>query len=212
MSICNVFIEPDLGLVGVDTEAVKPGGPIVEFSKMMVLHHISAVIAFRGTDYVLASASPSLIGFYGSLETLVEGLPGLLRASVDYCREHYQAQEENLGLDLAVVGYSEAEGQIVGYLFRREIGSEDIHIGRIHTRYRSPHQPSWEPLLEGIPADRPGMISLAQHQSRLSRELIPDAAAGGRFFIAEVRRNSISIEQAFEFPPRTPTRSYGKVA
>ncbi|WP_371233618.1 hypothetical protein ACAW63_10930 [Pseudomonas sp. QE6] len=204
MSILNAFVEPDLGLVGVDTEAVLPDGTIAEASKMMVLNHINAVIAFRGTDYVLASASPSLVTFTGSLEQLVEGLPSLLRASVDYCREHYQAQEESLGLDLAVVGYSEDEGQIVGYLFRREIGSEDIHIGQIHTRYRSPHQPSWEPFLEGIPADRPGMIALAQHQSRLSREYKPNLAAGGRFFIAEVRRDSIKISKAFQFPPRNP--------
>lgn len=203
MSILNAFIEPELGLVGVDTEAIHPGGAIAEASKMMVLHHISAVIAFRGTDYVLASAGAALIGFTGSLEQLVEMLPAHLKASVDYCRKHYQAQEENLGLDFALVGYSEAEGQVVGYLFRREIGSEEIRADRIHTRYRSPHQPSWEPFLEGIPADRPGMIALAQHQSRLSREYKPDLAAGGRFFIAEVRRNSIKIAQAFEFPPRS---------
>ncbi|MFV3305793.1 hypothetical protein ACNFBT_10985 [Pseudomonas sp. NY15181] len=207
MSILNVFIEPDIGLVGVDTEAVKPGSPIVEFSKMMVLHHISAVIAFRGTDYVLASASPGLVAFTGSIEQLVELLPGHLKASVDYSREHYQAKEENLGLDFALVGYSEAEGQVIGYLFSRAIGSEDIHVGRIHTRYRSPHQPSWEPLLKGIHADRPGMIALAKHQSRLSRELMPEVAAGGRFFIAEVSRNSINIEQAFEFPKREPGNS-----
>ncbi len=204
MSILNAFVEPDLGLVGVDTESVHPDGTIAEASKMMVLHHISAVIAFRGTDYVVASAGAALIGFTGSLEQLVEMLPAHLKASVDYCRKHYQAQEENLGLDFALVGYSETEGQVVGYLFRREIGGEEIRSDRIHTRYLSPHQPSWGPFLEAIPADRPGMIALAQHQSRLSREYKPNLAAGGRFFIAEVRRDSIKISKAFKFPPRNP--------
>lgn len=207
MSILNAFIETELGLVGVDTEAVRPDGTIAEASKMVVLHHISAVIGFRGTDYLLATAGPGLVGFNGSLEQLVEMLPDHLRKCADYCREHYQAKEENLGLDLALVGYSEAEGQVVGYLLRREIGSEDIHAERIHTRYRSPFQLPWKPLLDEFPADRPGMIATAQHQSRLSREFMPEVAAGGRFFIAEVRRNSISIEQAFEFPPRLATDS-----
>lgn len=209
MSILNAFIEPELGLVGVDTEGVMPDGTLVEVSKMFTLHHISTVVAFRGTDYVLMSASPSIVGFSGSLEGLVDLMPVILKGAVEHARQYFKLTEESLGLDLTLVGYSEAEGQIVGHWFNREIGSEDIHVNRIHTRFRSPCQPSWEPLLEGIPADRPGMIATAQHQSRLTRDFMPDLAAGGRFFIAEVRRNSINIDKAFEFPPRLKASSKG---
>lgn len=203
MSILNVFVTPEVGLVGVDTESTRPDGLIQEFGKMITAPAAGAVVACRGTDYVLMAASPSIVCFAGSLEEMVEGLPGLLKRAVDYCREHFQAPEENLALELALVGYSQAEGGVVGHLFRRAIGSEEIQVDRIHTRFRSPHQPAWEPLLEGIPADRRGMIALARHQSRLSRELIPEAAAGGRFYIAEVRQDSITIDKAFDFPSRT---------
>ncbi|MGH8433307.1 MAG: hypothetical protein ACRERX_02240 [Pseudomonas sp.] len=201
MSILNVFITPEEGLVGVDTESVMPDGSIHEAGKMIAVPAAGAVIAFRGTDYVLMAASPSLVCFGGTLEQLAEWIPDLFRQSFDYCRTHYQATEEALGMDLALVGYSEAEERVVGHLFRRAIDSEEIRADRIHTRYRSPLW-SEEDLPPGIPADRPGMIALAQHQSRLARERMPEFAAGGRFLIAEVRRHSISIEKALDFPPR----------
>lgn len=201
MSILNVFVTPEAGLIGVDTESTLPDGTIQEFGKMIVAPATGAVAGFRGTDYMMLAVSNSIVCFGGSLEKLAEAMPGHLRRSVDLCRKHYQAPEEALGLDLALVGYSEAEECVVGHLFRRAIGSEEIHADRIHTRYRSPFW-SEDDLPAGIPADRTGMVALAQHQSRLARERMPELAAGGRFLIAEVRRDSIAIEKAFDFPPR----------
>ncbi|MBT8766868.1 hypothetical protein [Metapseudomonas boanensis] len=199
MSILNVFVTPEAGLIGVDTESTLPDGTIQEFGKMIVAPAAGAVVAFRGTDYVVMAASNSIVCFGGSLEAMAEALPDHLRRSVDFCREHYQAPEEALGLELALVGYSQVEGCVVGHLFRRAIGSEEIQVDRIPIRYRAPF---WDDLPNDIPADRPGMMTLAQHQSRLARERMPELAAGGRFLIAEVRRDSITIEKAFDFPPR----------
>lgn len=200
MSILNVFITPEAGLIGVDTEGVYRDGKIVEFGKMMSVHAAGAVIAFRGTSFVFEAAG-CISCFGGTVEELAKAIPDLLKRCVNFCRQQ-QATEEELALEMAMVGYSKAEGCVVGYLFTRQAGCEDIREDRIHSRYRAPHQPSWEPLLGGIPADRPGMMALARHQSRLSREFAPGEAAGGRFFIAEVRKNSISIKKEFDFPPR----------
>jgi hypothetical protein len=199
MSILNAFVTPEVGLIGVDTEAVYPDGSILEFGKMMSVHAAGAVIAFRGTSFVLQAAA-GIACFGGTVEELAKGIPDLLKRSVDFCRQH-QAPEESLDLEMAMVGYSQAEGCVVGYLFTRKAGSEAIREDRIHSRFISPF---WghEDLPQGIDVDRPGMIALARHQGRLARERKPDFAAGGRFFIAEVRQHGISIEKAFDFPPR----------
>lgn len=201
MSILNVFITPEAGLIGVDSESVRSDGWILEFGKMIAAPVAGAVVAFRGTDYMLMAASPSIACCGASFEAMAEGMPGLLNQAAEYCRKHYQAPEESLRLELALVGYSQVEGCVVGHLFTRKAGSEEIRVDRIHTRYRAPF---WneDDLPAGIPADRVGMEVLARHQSRLAREREPDFAAGGRFFIAEVRQDSISIKKAFDFPPR----------
>ncbi|MNF53740.1 hypothetical protein D3C84_351410 [compost metagenome] len=199
MSILNVFITPEVGLIGVDTEGVYRDGSIVEFGKMMSVHAAGAVIAFRGTSFVFEAAG-CISCFGGTVEELAKAIPDLLKRCVNFCRQH-QAAEEDLALEMAMVGYSQAEGCVVGYLFTRQAGCEDIREDRIHSRYRAPF---WSEggIPEGIPADRTGMEILARHQSRLSRERAPEEAAGGRFFMAEVRQHSISIEKAFDFPRR----------
>lgn len=206
MSILNVFVTPEAGLVGVDTEATMPDSSIFEFGKMIAVPAAGAVVAFRGHGIVLMSAAPSIFCHGGSLEQLAEGIPGLINLAIDYCRKHYQSPEEYFGLELALVGYSEAQSSVVGHLFRRAIGSEEISVDQIHTSYRSPFW-SEDDLPADIPVDRAGMMALARQQSRLARDRMPELAAGGRFLIAEVRRHSISIEQAFEFPKREPGSS-----
>ncbi|MHB9799973.1 hypothetical protein ACYCAX_19430 [Pseudomonas sp. MT3] len=201
MSILNAFITPDLGLVGFDTEGVMPDGSVVEGCKVIVLPHINAVIGFRGLDFVQATASPNLVGFKGTLEALADDLPRFLTDVIKHCREHYQPPEEHLATNLVLVGYSQAKKEVVGYMIKWEVGADAAQSELIVGQSIAPFW-SREDLPAGIHADRQGMIALAQHQSRLSRERMPEFAAGGRLFIAEVRRDSISIQKAFEFPPR----------
>ncbi|WP_371231488.1 hypothetical protein ACAW63_02645 [Pseudomonas sp. QE6] len=206
MSILNAFITPDLGLVGFDTEGAMPDGSFVDGCKLIALPHINAVIGFRGLDFVQATASPNLVSFKGTLEALADDLPRFLMDVINHCRVHHQSPDEHLGANLVLVGYSPAKGEVVGYSVSREVGADTAQSGLIVGQYIAPF---WcrEDLPTGIRADRQGMITLAQHQSRLSRDRMPEFAAGGRFFIAEIRRNSIRIEQAFEFPQREPGSS-----
>ncbi|MCY1309024.1 hypothetical protein D9M70_590790 [compost metagenome] len=129
-------------------------------------------------------------------------MPDLIRASVSYCREQHHSPEAMLTLNFVMVGYSESAGRMMGHAFQRMAGSDDVQSARDFPQSLAPF---WarEDLPSGIRADRQGMIALAKHQCRLARERGPsDFPAGGDFFIAEVRRNSISIQKAFEFPAR----------
>lgn len=210
MSILNVFVTPEAGLIGVDTEATMPDGSVFEFGKMIAVPAAGAVVAFRGKGIVLMAAAPSIFCHAGSLEQMAEGMPGLINQAIDYCRKHYQAPEEYFSLELVVVGYSEVQGRVVGHLFRREAGSEEIRVDLIHSAFRAPFW-SEEDMPPGLAADRAGMMATARQQGRLARERAPEFAAGGRFLIAEVRRGNIHIEKAFDFPPRdTQAKPHGQ--
>ncbi|WP_457788325.1 hypothetical protein [Pseudomonas sp. PL-6] len=201
MSILNVFITPEESLIGVDTEGVFPDGTALEFGKMIAAPAANAVVAFRGNSRVLQMASPSIFCFGGEIERMAEGMPALINDAIDLARKNFQVPEEALGLDLALVGYSQAEGRVVGHLFRRAAGNYEIRADRIESRFMSPY---WGPedVPKGLPESRSGIEMLARIQNRLAREREPGFASGGRYLIASVKQHSISIEQAFEFPPR----------
>lgn len=203
MSILNAFITQDFGLIGVDTEATKDDGQIIERGKLLVAPLANAVVAYRGIDFVMAVMAPHIVNFAGSVDQLTELLPDLIKQSVNYCRESLNVTEENLKLDAVVVGYSPVEQGIVGYLFTSGASSNDIRVDRIQTgaSYRAPNFGAKDMLSE-FELDRTGMILNARNQNRLSRERSPGFAAGGRFYIAEMRKEGIKIDMAFDFPPR----------
>jgi hypothetical protein len=204
MSILNAFVVPEVALLGVDSEAFLPDGTIEAVCKLIALPHISAALGFRGVCGVFWASSPAFVGFMGSFDELAEAVPEIIKASVIYCRQHYQTSENVLETNFTLVGYSFAAGRMVGHAYVRKAGSDDIEVTRDFPQAIAPYW-SREDFPSSIRADKPGMIAIAQHQCRLARERGPaDFPAGDRFFIAEVRRHSILIEQAFEFSQRSP--------
>ena len=201
MSILNVFISPEEGLIGVDSEATFPDGYIGELGKLIVAPAANAVIAFRGNSHVLDMASPSIYCFGGEVEQMAEGMPRLIKAAIDLARKNYQVQEHDLLLNLVIVGYSQAERKVIGFVFKRDVGNEDIRVDRIQHCFMAPYWGA-EYVPQGLPENREGLCMLARSQSSMAREQEPGFAAGGRYFIATIKQQSISIEQAFEFPPR----------
>lgn len=200
MSALNVLIDEKAALVGVDTLGLMPDGALVECLKMVSLHHVNAVIAFRGTDFVFMSLMPTIVGFKGSIEELSQMLPSILPGVVEHCRGFFKATEAGLGFDIALCGFSEAQGRAVGYLFQRSEGSNEISASPIHSRFRSPYLKEWDAELSGIPCTREGMVALTHRQSELSVGLKKGFGVGGRLFIAEVGRDRIAIEMAATFP------------
>lgn len=202
MTILNAFVTPDLALIGADTDEMMPDGTIFQGCKLITLPQLGAVIGFRGIDLVMMACSPFFVGFKGTFDAMVEAMPQLIEASIEYCRDHPNHPDTVPAADFVLVGYSESAERMIGHAFSRRPDSEEIQVTNDFPQFFAP---LWtrEDLPEGIRADKPGMIAVAQSQCQLARERGPDGfPAGGRYFIAEVRRHSILIEQAFEFPPR----------
>ncbi|MFY1021679.1 hypothetical protein [Ectopseudomonas khazarica] len=202
MSILNAFVTPDLALIGVDTEARLPDGATYQVCKLVTVPHLGAAAGFRGLDVLQMFAASAIISFKGDFDALAETMPGLLTEAERFCRDQFGASGDALAFNVVLVGYSESAGCMVGHAFDRTADSEEIKIASGLPNFIAPDVEADQLRSLHIVADKPGMSILARHQCQLIRDHDPGMAAGGRFFIAEVRRNSIHVEQAFEFPPR----------
>lgn len=201
MSALNVFIDEKAALVGVDTLGIAPVIGRGEYLKMVSLHHVNAVIAMRGTEFVFMALMPSVVGFTGTIEQLAEMLPQIMEGVVEHCRTQFNATDEQIGYDLALVGFSESQDKAVGYYFHLDEGGKGIPTtSNIHSGYRSPCLPEWRNELGSIPATREGMKALTKRQSELSEGISERFGVGGRLFIAEITKGKISIEMAAELP------------
>jgi hypothetical protein len=202
VSILNAFVTPDLALIGVDTEAMLSDGATQQVCKLVIAPHLGAAVGFRGIDVLQATMSPAIIGFKGTFDALAEAMPGNLALAERYCREQFGATGDALKFNVVLVGYSESAGRMVAHAFDKSSEADDIKVSHDFPQYFAPAVPSDELRALGIVADKQGMEILARHQCQMIRNEAPTFPAGGRFFIAEVRRRSIHIEQALEFSPR----------
>ncbi|MDH0095417.1 hypothetical protein N7333_02340 [Pseudomonas sp. GD04158] len=181
MSILNVFIAPDRALIGVDTEAMLPDGTTHQVCKLVTVPHLGLGAGFRGVDMLFATVCPAIIAFKGAFDELAQAMPGNIAVAEAFCREQFGFTNEDLAFNLVIAGYSESERKMVGHAYFRWPDGTSVK-----------HEYGF-----------PQFMGPEVTQDQLARlDIEPDQAAGGRFFIAEARRNSIRIEQAFKFPSR----------
>lgn len=202
MSILNAFVTPDLALIGVDTEAMLPDGTTQQVCKLVTVPHLGVAAGFRGLDYLQMFATPAIVCFKGSFDALAETMPSMLAEAERFCRDQFGASGDTLAFDVVLVGYSEGAGQMVAHAFCRRPDCEEIKAYHDFPQFFGPDVDADQLRSLRIVADKPGMEILARHQCQLIRDQEPGMPAGGRYFIAEVRRHSIHIEQVLEFPPR----------
>ena len=209
MSILNAFVRDDVALVGVDTEGALANGRYVESCKVVILPHINAMVGFRGSALMLQLVASSLMAFLGNFDELAETMPTVIRDALPVAIDH----AERLGLtrdevekcNFVIVGYSPREQRMSGHFYDKQASSPEVSHG---VDFPYAIMPGWgdKEDLENIAAidfDREGMVALARYQFRRVREREPAGLpAGGRFFITELRKDSISTSPAFQFPPR----------
>ena len=203
MSIINAFIQPNVALVGVDTDAVLENGKRVECSKLHTLPHIDAVIAFRGYVCSVMYTLPGIIGFSGTFDELAEAMPDILNkaqqaAEMTYLMSGTKEPKDFGDVQAVLVGYSPKAGRMEGHIFESKTGSLSFDHASSLDNIIAPGLDD----LAGIEADRKGMETLAKGQYEWMRKAHPEKSSGGRFFIAEIKKGGISIEEAFTFSDR----------
>ncbi len=202
MSILDAFVMPDHVLVGFDTEGTLPDGSRIEGCKAICIPHISAAVAFRGPAALLAVASPSIVGFAGDFDDLAESLPEIIRGSIRLANENRYLAADTEPFNFVLVGFSPALGRMAGHAFSGGGAESEIREVRDFPQLLAPAVDPERLKALGIVADRAGMVAVARLQCETIRAQNAAWPGGGRFFVAEIRQNSIVIEDAFSFPHR----------
>lgn len=209
MSILNVFVYPDLGVVCADTECVQFDGSRVEASKLFPLPYQPAVLAFRASVLFQSGVVQRTLVAGGDFDSLSTALPeilsGVSEEAIALARRESMPADRAGCAEVVIVGFSAARSGIVAHSFKRETLADGFVATLDFARYCV--SPYWSDI--GLNVDRihlqrnrEGMKALALAQVRLMREREPMAAAGGRFIVAEITRDVMTIKSVCAFPAR----------
>jgi len=196
MTCLNVWIDQrrSRALVAADSLATQRGQQAeVGVSKMIILPHVSALVASRGdlTFFML-------LGLYAALpcnsfDELTDALPAKL---VEAWRRHQTHKSfpagdaDELGQDIVVVGWSEKRGCIRAITYDHDKSPDgDFSELEIPTVYRAPFDESLKHL--ALPSTPSSMTTLVRAQAALIKAKRPDHAAGGDIVMACVSRGSV---------------------
>lgn len=124
MSILNAFISKDLGLLGVDTEAILPDGSIAEVCKLVALPHLSAAVGTRGPDIFAMSVAGSLVACRYSFDDLAKNLPNIMEVAINSTLS-IGIPEDECACELVLVGHSVTAQKIVGHQASKRPGGGD---------------------------------------------------------------------------------------
>ena len=196
MSILNVWLACDHALVGVDTDSVDIAGNHYDCSKLLPIVHLNAVLAGRGSLALLGCAFVQMLVSGGEDFDVVAGrLPeyatnaflgtigGPLRSLSESA---YQAGDE-----IVLVGWSPRFGRPRSVEVSRAPGASSFVFEETELQYVSPWKDSIDYATKA--SDVWQMRRLAGAQVSLLRRTDPEAAAGGRLVVAEIRKNGLSI-------------------
>lgn len=196
MTILNAWVEPERALIGLDTQYAAQGGSAQHISKLMPLVHMSAALGCSGSAFFMQTLFMLCQVSGSEFDELVDALPQLLK----YSSERITEVAERLGVaatmpldgqSVVIVGWSARAGRMIGRNFEQESRAEAFIAEDLNPYYNAP----WDQSLARLPESKtPGdMAQLARAQTALLREKAPDAQSGGRFIVAELRRDGMTI-------------------
>lgn len=199
-----MWVEPNRILIGVDSAAMfqsvggrpkavygAPAGTRFECSKMLPIVHLNAILAGRGSGWLL----PHLVASsyrrpWADLDQLFDNMPRLLAAS----RFKTLIPLIHPRHEILLAGWSKRSNRMRAVMYvqqRRLVGFvpnevEEIWIG------------PWEDDVQGAPVDpdsRQTMGELMRAQVADARVRFSNMAVGGRALIAEISTGQVRIEE-----------------
>lgn len=195
MSLLNAFVSKDSAIVAVDTDAAREDGRFAT-SKLLPIPHLCAVLASRGQLAVLQFVFIRTCGTgFSSFDNLLDSMDELLDDIAQTMpRELVVALPGTRNADLlALVGFSERQGRMVGTQWIRRDGG--------------PYEPSeftklvapWHPSLPQVPMTAENIERIAWLQIGLMESEHPGGAFGGRLITAAVTRSSVAVSHRLTF-------------
>lgn len=193
MSIVNITIGKERVLVGCDTAcayATAAGEERGEMTKLLTLSGMGVVLAYRGERGMFQLIFNQC--FFGRepehFDALVEHMPALVNAAE---RIHAPDQATDLTLELYVVGWSHQRGRMAGAVYvidaTGRLTAAHVDTWQCASSPELPDNPS--PLLDSHEA----MLAHARLQTVYGNTKHSQYAIGGRFFIADMTRERITV-------------------
>jgi hypothetical protein len=210
VSILNVNVEAHRVLIAVDTASAyfptpgdasaRAGAVLAEASKLIPLVHINAVLAARG-DVAMLNYALLLLGDrpLRGFDHLQEVMPSVL----DRCLEIRKAAYAQVGIaalggrvEVCVAGWSGKTGRMVVTLWACSSTDGPFEVEAFESEYLQPwcwnDDPDTDPP---FPTSPESLRVIAEDQCKWARRWHPGSPIGGSLVIADVRRDTISIER-----------------
>ena len=208
MSIVQVFVTDDRALIGVDTEAQRLDLDIgfYEAPKLYALPHINAVLTGRGSVFFMSTLFSIICNCKVDFEELKAKLKDLATITFDQVTKNltqYGVTDHSLFVaqSAVLVGWWPKLGGFHGVEVDQTNLNDGFQTLNVGQRYIKPGHF----ILDQFPTPTApeAMAKIAAAQVDLIRHQYPNAAAGGRFIVAELTREGMSIREASKFPART---------
>lgn len=199
VSIINVYRCDDYAWLSADTAAVLPECPTVASCKVMPLVQMPAVVACRGVNAFSSILFVAILTRPCDFDFLLGEMPQLCSyasAGVEEWKTRgiVAADAPTDKHEAVLVGWSHAQGRIVGREYTRE--DTDDHsfvVSDIEHVSIAPGDAS----LRGLPDPRTqrDMERLARAQMKLMREKTPENVTGGKLIALRIGRSRIQSEE-----------------
>lgn len=202
MSIANVFVEKDRAIIGVDSEVLTNDGSRFPACKWLLLPQMDAVVTFRGNGIVFCVAATSLLGYYGTFDSLAADMPHVVSQAFENAVS--QATALRICIDstwqaqFGLVGNSIERERMALHVFKQERPGAKVESFFDQPQLISPFRAEDAPRCRdlGIRSDQEGMIALARYQKDMVQDVLGDkAVAGGALYVAELEKGRLSVQR-----------------
>ena len=203
MTIINAFVAQEHALIGCDTECRGDDGTIHQVAKMLPIVHMNSVLAVAG-NLLYANKLLGLTHLAAAdFDKLLGDMPKLLRLALQMTRTQGELsgvkfQKDPAGETVFLVGYSAKQARMIGRCWN-DFAEREINCS-VHPSFHT-YDPHLLERLKALPMpDSPSaMARMAQEQAAIFREhpeLFPTVHVGGKFIVAEIKREAMTIRPA----------------
>jgi hypothetical protein len=190
VTILNVALAKDRALIATNTEGVRMVDLVkTRCSKLFPLPHANAVVAGRGQLATIFNVYSDALAQMSDFDCIAKAMQSIVkRRHADLVAEFKRAA---IGVDtdvqILLVGWSEARGQMAGYLYTPNATHDLLERGG----FLSPWEGKWG-AAPALDLDPDGMQTLVEQQSTHAEAGDhPGMAWGGDVLLAEVAREYV---------------------
>jgi len=192
MTILNAIVSPEKVLLSADTlTRLQHSGKESKTTKIFLLPHLRAIIAGTGTNELAPALQMTLLNVpdFDTAEIM-------LRSAISELYSKIKNQDrvkiaERQGIFIA--GLSVSRDRFIGrWAFQmNELNGFEIHeVEFLLTPWEGPYPPA--------PSTDRDLVELARHQYKIFQATRPDAVFGGDLVVAELTKNAIKLENAWD--------------